>query len=260
DYLGLDYLSGGELAAFLRGEPQPAEDSALLVAQLARAVHHAHTQGILHRDLKPSNILIEKPVLKGTGQPSGRLNELNCKIADFGLAKRMEVPSETETGTVMGPPGYMAPECLKLHRDGVEQGPTIDVYSLGAILYELLTGRPPFRGETVAETLVEIQTAQPLLPRKLRPKLPRDLETICLHCLEKTPQRRYATALQLADDLDRYLNHQPIQVRPAHLLERAGKWILRKPALAALVFVMLSSLALLVAGALMYERRLHSEL
>ncbi|MBL8823221.1 MAG: protein kinase [Planctomycetia bacterium] len=259
-YLVLEYLPGGDLATLLRGEPQNPEDSAFLVAQLARAVHHAHSQGIIHRDLKPSNILIEKPVDAVKTLPSRLLKDLRCKIADFGLAKRMEVPGKTESGTVLGTPGYLAPENLMKHPDEATHGPASDIYSLGAILYELLTGRPPFRGETVAETLVQIQTELPLSPRKLRPGLSRELETICMHCLDKEPQRRYATALQLAEDLDRFLMHEPIMVRPANVMERAMKWARRKPALAALAIVLLASLALLTVGGISYERRLQAAL
>lgn len=259
-YLVIEYLSGGDLATLLRGEPQHPEDSAKLVSQLARAVHHAHSQGIIHRDLKPSNILIENEQSSEEDQCLRPLQQLRCKIADFGLAKRMEVPGKTETGTVLGTPGYMAPENLMKHQEDKTPDPTLDVYSLGAILYELLTGRPPFRGETVAETLVQIQTELPLTPRKLRPRLARDLETICMHCLEKDPRRRYATALQLAEDLDCYLRHEPIMARPANVMERAMKWARRQPAQAALAIVLLASLALLTAGAISYERRLQAEL
>lgn len=256
-FLALEYLAGGDLAAVIRNQPQHFEDSARLVMQLARAVEHAHRQGILHRDLKPSNVLLVKPVVvarDGQGRP---LRNIEVKIADFGLAKRMEVEGITETGTVLGTPGYLAPEGLKQH---LEHAPAMDVYSLGAILYELLTGRPPFRGETIAETLVQVQTLPPLSPSKLRPRLPRDLETICLHCLNKQPAARYPTAAALADDLDRYLDKRPITVRPAGPVVKVISWARRRPALASLAGLLACSLVALVIGTIVYERKLQSEL
>lgn len=257
-YLALEYLAGGDLASVLRNQPQHFEDSARLMMQLARAVHHAHQQGIIHRDLKPSNILMAQLPIKNKPDQYRPLQNLEIKIADFGLAKRMEVDGITETGVVLGTPGYMAPESLKQRPE--QHAPTMDVYSLGAILYELLTGRPPFRGETIAETLIQVQSSIPLSPSKLRPRLPRDLETICLHCLDKEPARRYRTAEELAKDLERYLEKRPILVRPAGPLVKLVSWARRRPALALLTGLLTLALFALVAGTIRYEQRLQSEL
>jgi serine/threonine protein kinase len=257
-FLALEYLAGGDLASLLRNQPQHFEDSARLLMQLAQAVHHAHQQGIIHRDLKPSNILMAQPPDKNKPGKDRPLQNLEIKIADFGLAKRMEVDGITETGVVLGTPGYMAPESLKQRPE--QHAPTMDVYSLGAILYELLTGRPPFRGETIAETLIQVQTSIPLAPSKLRPRLPRDLETICLHCLDKDPARRYRSADELANDLERYLEKRPILVRPAGPIVKLMSWARRKPALASLTALLALALIALLAGTIRYERRLQSEL
>jgi tetratricopeptide (TPR) repeat protein len=238
-YLALEYLSGGNLAAKLAGQPQPPRQAAELLQTLARVIHFAHQQHILHRDLKPGNVLLD-----ADGTP---------KVADFGLARQI-VAGETlaavrdrltPTGAVLGTPSYMAPE----QAGGATRqlGPAVDVYALGTILYEMLTGRPPFLGETLTDTLMQVLDAEPVPPRRLNPRTPRDLETICLKCLEKRPGARYASAAELADDLGRFLDGQPIQARPAGRLERALKWARRRPAQAALLIV--STFALLAAAA-----------
>lgn len=258
-YLVLEFLPGGDLASRLQGKPQHTQDSARMVMLLARASHHAHSQGVIHRDLKPANILVEEPAAEE--QSSNRpLENLHVKIADFGLAKRIEAPGVTETGTILGTPGYLAPEVLTSPEDKLQVSPSVDVYSLGAILYEMLTGRPPFRGETAADTLVLVQTDSPITPRKLRPGLSRDLETICLHCLEKNPRHRYLTAKQLADDLEKFLKCEPLSIRPASILQRTIAWSKRRPALSALTGLLILTLTLLVGGSILYERRLHAEL
>jgi len=221
-YLALEFISGGSLADRLDGQPLPPAEAARLVQQLAEAVHHAHLQGVVHRDLKPANVLLDTATDR-VGVP---------KVTDFGLAKPMDSGDRlTATGEVMGTPHYMAPEQARGDKD---LGPLADVYALGAILYETLTGRPPFRGESSLETIFKVVHDEPVPPRRLQPKVPLDLETIALKCLEKDPKRRYASAEKLAEDLQRYLNREPILARPIGAVERGWKWAQRKPALAAL--------------------------
>ncbi len=217
-YLALELAEGGSLAQELAGTPQPAGRAAALVEQLARALQHAHEQGVIHRDLKPGNVL-----LTADGQ---------IKVTDFGLAKQLDgEAAQTQTGAVVGTPSYMAPEQAAGQSKRV--GPAADVYALGAILYECLTGRPPFRAETALETARQVLADEPVAPRRLQPKVPRDLETICLKCLAKEPEKRYASALALAEDLRRFQNHEPIRARPAGPAERLLRWCRRNPALAA---------------------------
>jgi WD40 repeat protein len=219
-YLVLEWMEGGSLDRKLAGKPQPARQAARLVESLARAIHHAHQRGIVHRDLKPANVLLD-----ADGAP---------KISDFGLAKLLEDgPSVSAAGVPVGTPCYMPPEQARAESDPI--GPAADTYALGAILYEMLTGRPPFRGGNAAETLLQVLADDPTPPRRLQPRTPRDLETICLKCLEKTPARRYASAQALADDLARFLAGEPIAARPVGAGERAMKWARRRPALAALL-------------------------
>jgi eukaryotic-like serine/threonine-protein kinase len=215
-YLVCEYLPGGSLTAQLDGTPWAADRAAKLIAPLARGVAAAHAAGIVHRDMKPSNIL-----LAADGTP---------KVADFGVAKRLGTEGHTHTGAVLGTPSYMAPEQAGGAK-GV--GPSADVYGLGAVLYELLTGHPPFKGSTFLETMDQLRTSDPITPRTLQPKVARDLETICLRCLEKEPEKRYPSADALADDLDRFLHGQPIVARPVGAIERAWKWVRRNPSLAA---------------------------
>jgi eukaryotic-like serine/threonine-protein kinase len=230
-FLALEFMSGGSLAEQVKGPPCPPRQAAALVEQLAGAVHHAHECGIIHRDLKPANVL-----LAGDGTP---------KLADFGLAK-YERPELTATGAILGTPSYMAPE--QTWQDNRTPGRAVDIYSLGAILYELLTGRPPFGGATVLETLEWVRSHEPVPPAQLRADFPRDLSTICLKCLEKEPARRYATAQTLAEDLRRYLNGEPILAREVGLLERTWRWCRREPRVASLVAAVFG---VLLAGALL---------
>ncbi len=229
-YLALEFCPGGTLAKRLEGTPMPANEAARLVVQLARAVQAAHDSGIVHRDLKPANALFAQD-----GTP---------KVSDFGLARRGDSGSGlTATGAIMGTPSYMAPEQA---RGAKEVGPAADVYSLGAILYECLTGRPPFKAATPMETVIQVQMDEPVAPSRLVPKLPRDLETICLKCLAKEPHRRYASAASLADDLLAYLDGRTIQARPASAPERGWRWVKRNPAPAALLGVIALAVAAVV--------------
>jgi tetratricopeptide (TPR) repeat protein len=219
-FFSLEFVSGGTLEKKLASKPLPAREAAELLRTLAAAVHYAHVHGIIHRDLKPANIL-----LTADGTP---------KITDFGLAKKLDTSdsSYTRTGTLMGTPSYMAPE--QARGDTKEVGPLADTYALGAILYQLLTGRPPFQGATVVDTLEQVQQHEPVRPTSLQPKVPRDLETICLKCLQKEPAKRYADAAALADDLTRFLDDRPIRARPVGRVERLVRWCRKNPRTAAL--------------------------
>jgi serine/threonine-protein kinase len=215
-YLAMQYIAGPSLANRLRQGPLPPEAAARIVAAVAAGVHHLHTKGFVHRDLKPSNILIDED-----GTPY---------ITDFGLVKLLEGDShKTTSGAILGTPSYMAPEQAAGHVDQV--GPLSDEYSLGAILYECLTGRPPFREATPLDTLVQVIEGEPTAPRELNPRIPKALEAICLRCLEKTPERRYPTAAAVADNLERYLNGEPVEGLTPGLWPRLGRWARREPAL-----------------------------
>jgi serine/threonine protein kinase/tetratricopeptide (TPR) repeat protein len=266
-YLVLEFVSGGSLADLLRGSPQPPREAAQLVEMLADAIHYAHQQGVIHRDLKPANILLQRTERDGPGQAdeahakfkletiklnaaSGREGQAEgtpgprfspprlltadvcAKITDFGLAKILTGSDLTQSGFVLGTPSYMAPEQTG---KSVPLTAAVDVYGLGAILYETLTGRPPFAAATAEATLVQVQQDDPVPPRHLQPTVPRDLETICLKCLRKEPGRRYATALELADDLRRFQAGDPIRARRVGMGERVVVWCRRKPVVAALV-------------------------
>ena len=235
-FVSLELLEGGSLDDRLEGTPQAGRQAAELMATLARAVQVAHDAGIVHRDLKPSNVLFTED-----GTP---------KITDFGLAKRLESDSkQTESGQIMGSPSYMAPEQARGHAKDV--GPPADVYALGAILYEMLTGRPPFKGESPIETVRQVIDDELIPPSRLVPRIARDLETICLKCLNKEPTRRYESARALAEDLERYGNGETIHARRTSVLERAVKWARRRPAAAALTgLAIMTSLGLFVGGAL----------
>jgi WD40 repeat protein len=232
-YFSLEYVGGGSLADKFAATPVPARQAALLVEPLAQAVHYAHQQGVIHRDLKPANVL-----LTADGMP---------KITDFGLAKQLDGDlGQTRSGALLGTPPYMAPEQAEGKTRQI--GPATDVYGLGAILYELLTGRPPFRGATALETVEQVRFTEPVSPGRLVPKLPRDLETICLKCLRKEPHQRYPSAGALADDLRRFVTGQPIQARPIRGWERAVKWARRRPAIAGLLASVILVTALGFAG------------
>jgi len=233
-YFSLEYVSGGNLQQRLAAMPLSPLEAAHLLETLARAVHYAHQIGIIHRDLKPANVL-----LTPDGIP---------KITDFGLAKQLaEVKTQqTRTGAVLGTPSYMAPE--QAEGKGPAIGRLVDVYALGAILYECLTGRPPFRAATILETLEQVRSQEPVPPRRLQPSTSSDLETICLKCLRKEPGKRYASALDLAEDLRLFLGGEPILARPIGVGERTAKWVRRRPVVAALLATVVLVSASGVAG------------
>jgi tetratricopeptide (TPR) repeat protein len=250
-FMAMEFVDGGTLGTFLNGKPQPARAAAKFIETLARAMHAAHQRGIVHRDLKPANILLQKPAKEEKDQSSGladskeplvdpcsSLADFLPKITDFGLAKRWtEAQGQTQTGAIVGTPSYMAPEQAGGRQH--EIGPPTDVYALGVILYEMLTGRPPFQDETTLITLRRVETEEPAAPSRLARQVPHDLDVICLKCLEKAPSRRFATALDLADDLHRFLDGAPILARPVGTAERIWKWVKRRPAWAALIGVSL---------------------
>jgi hypothetical protein len=236
-FYSLEFCPGGSLERKLAGTPLPPREAASLVESLARAMHAAHRAGFVHRDLKPANIL-----LTADGTP---------KVTDFGLARRLDAPGSTRSGAVLGTPSYMAPEQAAGQSSRV--GPAADVYALGAILYECLTGRPPFKATTALETLRQVLSDEPASVRLLAPKTPSDLETICLKCLHKDPRQRYAAAEALADDLRRWLDGRAIQARPVGRLERAWRWCRRNPAVAALLLAVALAMAAGTAVASYFE-------
>jgi predicted Ser/Thr protein kinase len=247
-YFAMEHMDGGSLADRLAGVPMPPAAAAQLLRTLAGAVHYAHERGVLHRDLKPANVL-----LTTDGTP---------KIADFGLAKLLaadgsDAPDVTIPGAVLGTPSYLAPEQAEAKPQSL--GPATDVYGLGAILYELLTGRPPFRGATTLDTLDQVRSQEPVPPRRLQPKVPRDLETVCLKCLQKDPAQRYPSAAELADDLGRFLDGMPVRAKPTPAWRRCLAWARRRPAAAALVAVSLASAICLLSGGAWFTAKLRVE-
>jgi serine/threonine protein kinase len=221
-FFSLELVEGGSLADQLDGTPWPARKAARLVRTLARAVHHAHQRSVIHRDLKPANVL-----LAADGTP---------KITDFGLAKQLDASKgQTPSDAVLGTPSYMAPE--QAGGQSKRVGPAADVYALGAILYELLTGQPPFQGATPLDIIMQVVTDDPVAPRLLRPNLPVELETICLKCLHKDPSKRYPSAKALANDLRRFVEDEPIRARRSRPWDPVLKWARNNPAIAILVAV-----------------------
>jgi eukaryotic-like serine/threonine-protein kinase len=248
-YLVLDLIAGGSLAERVSG-PLPARVAVGLMATVTRAVEQIHHAGMLHLDIKPSNILLDGP-------PDGPWDQVTPMVADFGIARAGDDPGATATGPigVRGTPSFMAPEQIAGDRAAI--GPRSDVYALGATLYSLLTGRPPFQAASVIETLDLVRTRDPAPLRTLVPGLVRDLETIALTCLRKDPRRRYASASALADDLQRWLDGFPIRARPVSKLEHASRWCRRRPAFATLLAVLAVTVASSLVGLLTLWR--HSE-
>ncbi len=246
-YLALEYVEGGSLDQRLAGTPQDPRPAAQLIETLARAIHYAHQRGVLHRDLKPANILVsgEWPGASGEGStatstPLPRPRPLSAvpMITDFGLTKRLEPgAAHTKSGLVLGTPSYIAPEQASGEPGQVTH--SVDIHGLGAILYEMLTARPPFKGATALSTLEQVASQDPVAPSRFQRQIPRDLEIICLKCLDKQPGKRYATAEGLADDLHRFLSGQPIVARPIAVWGRTWKWARRRPIEACLTTAVL---------------------
>src|SRR5437762_9526920 len=219
-YFSMKFVEGGQVDEVVRRAPMSIRQATELIATVARTVHYAHEHGILHRDIKPGNILLDQE-----GEPH---------LTDFGLARLVETESTvTRTMEVLGTPSYMAAEQAVGNNAAISSA--TDVYGLGAVLYQLLTGQPPFAGGTTYETIKLLLDTEPRQPRLLNPKIDRDLSTICLKCLQKDPKRRYPSALALAEDLERWLKHEPIQARQTGIFTRGRKWVRRKPAVAALI-------------------------
>jgi hypothetical protein len=231
-FFSLEFCPGGSVDKKLNGTPLPPAEAASLVQTLARAVQAAHERGVIHRDLKPANILLG--------------SDNTPKITDFGLAKKLDASGQTGSGAILGTPSYMAPE--QAGGKNREVGPAADVYALGAILYECLTGRPPFKAATTPETLLQVLSDEPVPVRQLQPKTPRDLETICHKCLEKEVGKRYGSVAELAEELRRFSAGEPIAARPVGAVERGLKWARRRPALAAAWGLLMLALGLGVGG------------
>jgi tRNA A-37 threonylcarbamoyl transferase component Bud32/mono/diheme cytochrome c family protein len=255
-YFSMEYVEGGSLAQKIAGKPMPPREAAELVATLAEAIHFTHQRGIIHRDLKPANVLLQAHGAQYVGLDTP-------KITDFGLAKLLNSDSglsglgqPTQSGIILGTPSYMAPE--QAEGKTSEVGPSVDVYALGAILYEMLTGRPPFRGVTPLDTLLRVVSHPPDPPTQEQPAIPRDLESICLKCLEKSPDQRYPSAAALAGDLKRFLNGQPITARRISAPGRFLKWARRRPEIAGLLTI-LALVVLALAGVLAVRFHEHQE-
>src|SRR6266566_2466918 len=243
-YFSMKLIEGGQLDNVIGSELMPGREAAELMAKLAHTLHHAHQNGVLHRDVKPGNILLD-----AKGEPH---------LTDFGLARLVETESTvTRTLEVLGTPGYMAPE--QAAGNNTQLTSATDVYGLGAVLYQLLTGHPPFAGGTTYETVHMVLETQPRQPRLCNPKVDRDLETICLKCLEKEPARRYVSAQALAEDIERFLRNEPIRSRRSSRLEHAWRWCKRKPLVASLIAALIMVVAIGLAGALWELQRVQAE-
>ncbi len=244
--LALEYVPGGTLADRLSGPIAPIS-AARLTQTIARAVHHIHRSGLLHLDLKPSNVLLD-------GEADAAWDAIIPKVSDFGIARSCQ-PGTTDTGPADpgGTPSYMAPEQISGSRKDMTA--QADIHGLGAILYHMLTGRPPYLGATVLETIDQLHRQDPVPPRRMSPGIPRDLESICMKCLNKDPGRRYPSADALADDLGRWLDGRPISARPVSAVERAWRWCRRRPAIAAMASVLVLTVSIGFVSAIVLWRR-----
>jgi hypothetical protein len=261
-FLSFEYVEGGSLHDRIDKTPQAAKAAARLVETLAQAMHYAHQQGVIHRDLKPANVLLQQEQGRQGDRETRRqgptdssvslspclplsLSSFRPKITDFGVAKRVDAAGPTRTGAFVGTPSYMAPEQAG---GGGQVGPATDVYALGAILYELLTGRPPFWAADPLDTLLQVRYQDPVSPRALQPGVPNDLETICMMCLQKEPAKRYLSAQALADDLHSFQAGEPIRARRAGTIERLLHWIRRHPLAAGSLAALLLAITTGFAG------------
>ncbi|MFO0906927.1 MAG: protein kinase [Isosphaeraceae bacterium] len=264
-FIASAYCEGASLSTWLKGRtrlPRPSE-AASLIADLADGVEHAHLRGILHRDVKPSNILLAPGPQPASGHRDSeadidpdRLGGFVPKLTDFGLAKVAGAPDRTRTGLILGTALYMAPEQARGKTD--EVGPAADIYSLGVVLYELLVGRPPFQGDSDIEVMKKVLERDPVAPRAIRPEVPKDLEAVCLRCLEKTPSRRYASAGELARDLRRFLDAEPTLARPTSIVRRASRLAYRYPGVAFVAVATVLFVASLWAASLVSSARLNT--
>ena len=243
-YLALEYIDGETLATLLEHSPMSVPDATRTCKILGQAISAAHSRGIIHRDLKPSNVLME----------TTKKSNFIPRITDFGLAKRLDQQGLTQTGDVLGTPSYMAPEQAQGQSGTVSS--SVDIYALGVILYEMLTGRPPFRGPTPIDTIRQAVSEEPVPPSLLTSRIPRDLETICLQCLKKEPNRRYLSAQALVDDLERFEEGKPICARRASNTERTWKWVRRHPTISALIAISIIALLVISIGSWVHNWQL----